>query len=99
MERDPIKMEKIDYSETLAFKIKTPVNHPEDSIKHLEYGESLKSRIIYIAFVRQIWSSERDTAYVIRTSPLLSYYPIIVFKILKYVIKIKFNDRSQYRGS
>jgi hypothetical protein len=36
-------------SETLAFKLQTPVNHPEESIQHSEQGESLKSRIVTIS--------------------------------------------------
>jgi len=31
-------------SETLAYKIQTPRNYPEESIKHSEHGKSLKSR-------------------------------------------------------
>jgi hypothetical protein len=31
--------------ETLAYKIQTPENYPEESIQHSEHGESLKSRI------------------------------------------------------
>ena len=30
-------------SETSAYKIQTPRNHPEESIQHSEHGESLKS--------------------------------------------------------
>jgi hypothetical protein len=30
--------------ETLALKLQTPVNHPEESIQHSEQSESLKSR-------------------------------------------------------
>jgi hypothetical protein len=30
-------------SETLAYKLQTPANHPEESIQHSEHGESLKS--------------------------------------------------------
>jgi hypothetical protein len=30
-------------SETSAYKIQTPGNYPEESIKHLQHGESLKS--------------------------------------------------------
>jgi hypothetical protein len=30
----------------LAFKLQTPVNHPEESIRQSEHGESLKSRKI-----------------------------------------------------
>ena len=31
-------------SETSAYKIQTPGNYPEESVQHLEHGESLKSR-------------------------------------------------------
>jgi len=41
----PMKMELADCSETSAYKIQTPGNHPEESIQHAEHGESLKSRI------------------------------------------------------
>jgi hypothetical protein len=37
-------MEQTQCSETLAFKLQTPVNHPEESIQHSKHGESLKSR-------------------------------------------------------
>jgi hypothetical protein len=40
-----MKMEETERSETLACKIQTPGNYPEDSIQHSEHGESLKSRI------------------------------------------------------
>jgi len=33
-------------SETSAYKIQTPGNHPKESIQHSGNGESLKSRII-----------------------------------------------------
>jgi hypothetical protein len=41
-----IKMGQTECSETLAYKIQTPKNYPEESIQHSEHGESLKSRII-----------------------------------------------------
>jgi len=34
-------------SETLAYKMQTPGNYPEESVQHGEHGESLKSRISY----------------------------------------------------
>jgi hypothetical protein len=40
-----MKMEQTKCSETSAYKLQTPVNHPEESIRHSEQGESLKSRI------------------------------------------------------
>jgi hypothetical protein len=39
-----LKNSQTQSSETLAFKLQTPVNHPEESIGHSEHGESLKSR-------------------------------------------------------
>jgi len=41
-----MKMEQTECSETLAYKIQTPGNYPEESIQHSEHGESLKSRVI-----------------------------------------------------
>jgi len=38
-------MEQTECSETLAYKIQTLGNYPEESIQHVEYGESLKSRM------------------------------------------------------
>jgi hypothetical protein len=39
-----MKMGQTGCSEKLAYKIKTPVNHPEEGIRFSETGESLKSR-------------------------------------------------------
>jgi hypothetical protein len=38
-----MKIEQTQCSETLAFKLQTPGNHPEESTQHSEQGESLKS--------------------------------------------------------
>ena len=43
----PMKMEQTECSETSAYKIQTPENHPEESIQHSEHGESLESRTLY----------------------------------------------------
>ena len=43
-----MKMEQTECSETSAYKIQTPGNHPKESIKHSGQGESLKLRIIYL---------------------------------------------------
>jgi hypothetical protein len=40
-----MKMEQIECSETSAYKIQAPGNHPEENIQHTEQGESLKSKI------------------------------------------------------
>jgi hypothetical protein len=39
-------MEQTQCSETLVFKLQTPVNHAEESIQHLEQDKSLKSRMV-----------------------------------------------------
>ena len=39
-----MKMEHTVCSETLAYKIQTPKNYPEEGVRHSEHGESLKSR-------------------------------------------------------
>jgi len=40
-----MKMEQTECSETAAYKIQTPGNHPQESIQHSVHGESLKSRM------------------------------------------------------
>jgi hypothetical protein len=45
-----MKMEKIDFSETSAYKIQTAENYPEENIQHTEHGEILKSRINQVTF-------------------------------------------------
>jgi hypothetical protein len=40
-----MKMEQTQRSETLAFKLQTPENSPEESILHSKNGENFKSRI------------------------------------------------------
>jgi hypothetical protein len=37
-------MEQIQCSETSAYKIQTPGNHPVENIQHTEHGESLKPK-------------------------------------------------------
>ena len=46
-----MKIEQIECSETSAYKIETPENHPEESIQLSEHGESLKSRNENFAFM------------------------------------------------
>jgi len=41
----PMKMEQTECSKTLQYKIQMPGNYPEESKKHSEHGESVKSRI------------------------------------------------------
>ena len=42
-----MQMEQTECSETSAYKIQAPENHPEECIQHSEHGESLKSRNFY----------------------------------------------------
>jgi hypothetical protein len=44
-----MKTEQTECSETLAYKIQTPENYPEESIQHSEHSKSLKSIRIFIA--------------------------------------------------
>jgi len=62
-----MKMEQTDRSETSAHKIQTPKNNPKERVKHPEYVESLKSRIVCFCFevktdrqVAMILLEERD---------------------------------------
>ena len=41
----PMTMEQTECSETSAYKIQTPGNYPEESIQHLEHGESCNKEI------------------------------------------------------
>jgi len=42
----PMKMEQTKRSETLAYKIQTSGNYPEESVQHSENGGSLKNNHI-----------------------------------------------------
>ena len=45
-----MKMEQTERSKISAHKIQKPGNNPEESIQHLEHGESLKSRMVHITY-------------------------------------------------
>jgi len=49
-----MKMEQTECSETSVYKIQTPGNYPEESILHLQHGESLKSRIKPTSTIKQL---------------------------------------------
>jgi hypothetical protein len=49
-----MKMEQTESSETLAYKIQTPENYPEENIQHREDSESLKSRIFHFCCLEHI---------------------------------------------
>jgi hypothetical protein len=46
----PKKMEQIECSETLVILNQTPGNHPKEDILYSKHGESLKSRVLFVAF-------------------------------------------------
>jgi hypothetical protein len=46
-----MKMEQIECSETSAYKIQTPGNHPEENIQRTEHGESLKAKKHFSTFI------------------------------------------------
>jgi hypothetical protein len=50
----PKKTEQTECSKTLAFKLHTPVNHPEESIQTLEHGKGLKSRMFKLHYSLQL---------------------------------------------
>jgi len=50
----PMKMEQTECSEMSACKTQTPGNYPEESIKHLQHSESLKSRIYNELYVEEL---------------------------------------------
>jgi len=47
-----MKMEHTECSETSAYKIQTPGNYQEENIQRTEHGESLKSRIDLLSYLR-----------------------------------------------
>jgi len=66
-----MKMEQTEGSKTLAYKIQTPGDYPEESIQHLEHGESLTSRIlVFIQHYHLFW---RSTSAIVKqaTVPLM----------------------------
>ena len=50
-----------EYSETLACKVQTPGNYPEENIQHSEQGGSLKSRKVKIFHVLLMASGRGST--------------------------------------
>ena len=50
-------------SETSAYKIQTPGNHPQENIQHTEHCENLKSRIIQLVMLISLVNSTRKSGY------------------------------------
>ena len=51
-----MKMEETERSETLAYKIQTPGNYPEESLQHSEQCQSLKSRIVTMSVCEVVYA-------------------------------------------
>jgi hypothetical protein len=55
-----MKMEQIECSETSAYKIQTPGNHPEENIQHVECY-SITSKIVHlVGFTTEIYHDARS---------------------------------------
>jgi hypothetical protein len=66
-----MKMEQTQCFKTLAFKLQTLVNHPEESIQHLEHGESLKSRsTVILETLQQLHKNNQVTSAMNKKHPL-----------------------------
>jgi hypothetical protein len=74
-------MEQTECSETLACKIQTPGNYPEESIQHLQQGESLKSK-----FVNFILHGETLQ---LNVSSLLDYQPLCIFSTTAFINRLE----------
>jgi hypothetical protein len=46
-----MKIEQTECSETLAYKIQTPGNYPEENKQHSESGESLKPEVRDVPYI------------------------------------------------
>jgi len=47
-------MEQTECSKTMAYRIQTPGNYPEESIQYSEHGESLKSRTSHLPYTANL---------------------------------------------
>jgi hypothetical protein len=56
----PMKMEQTECSETSAYKILMPQNYPEESIQHLQHGESFKSRNNVFLTYAKTWAMQGE---------------------------------------
>ena len=69
-----MKMEQTGCSETSAHKLQTPGNNSEESIQHLEHGESLKS-----------WcSKELKSKEDMNSTGIKKNFPFLQIKFLEY---------------
>ena len=87
-------------SETSAYKIQTSGNYPEESIRHSEHGESLKSRMLkwrhFSSLARQIQLSDRSCSQYKRSA--------IIWDITQRIVAVPYirfgaTCRSHLQGS
>ena len=86
----PMKMEQTGCSETSAYKIQTPGNHPEERIQHSEHSKSLKSRKTlfypnYVCIYLSIYLSYLSICLSIYLSICLSLYLMYVSNLSVYL--------------
>jgi uncharacterized protein YxjI len=62
-----MKMEQTERSETLAYKIQTPGNCPEESMQHSEQGESFEIKKISL----QIFDVQGTSLFALRDSQVV----------------------------
>ena len=80
----PVKVEQTECSETLAYKIQTVGNYPEESVQHSEHGKSLKLRIslkmlkLQIAY-QQVYVHNAVTTAHSDEPPLIQYHSRFFF--------------------
>jgi hypothetical protein len=93
-----MKMEQIACSETLAFKLQTPLNHLQESIQHSEQGECLKSRVnqLFVDFrivrdsnKREVYSRTFSLAWYLHNTNRINYKCLRGNKTLTYYIKAR----------
>ena len=77
-------------SETSAYKIQTPENHPEESTQHSGQGESLKSRVINLFTITDstIGCQTSKSCYV--CLKMLNCY--LAIKLLSHIHNLKHNS-------
>jgi hypothetical protein len=91
-----MKIEQTVCSETLAFKLQMPVNHPAESVQHSEHGESLKTRRIHkICFL--MFHTCHNLLYPVSHNIQFGPKNLLIYFLLYlyfYKIKIKHQDTT-----
>jgi len=84
----PLKMEQTECFETLAYKIQTPGNHPEESIQYSGHGESLKSRTYHSSGKRYFIFISARAAITSQPSSIMQKWSLELSEIFeKYMLR------------